>query len=103
MNVRPGAFATDELPPRVERAIRASLEPYATEFGIEEIRIEPGEDHDGDPVVFVEVRHRFLVEPIDVKSVIALDRQLRDRVWDAGERRFVHVRHQYDERQGVAA
>jgi hypothetical protein len=38
-----------------------------------------------------------------VNNVIGLDRELRDVAWREGERRFVHVRHQYDEKQGVTA
>jgi hypothetical protein len=71
------------------------------ELGIEDVRVEPGEDHDGDPVIYVSVKHRLLDDPIDLSEIFRLDRELRDRAWNEGERRFVHVRHLYDEKQSV--
>lgn len=96
-------WMTYELPSDFSEAVMEFMRHYSERLGIEDIRIEPGEDHEGDPVVYVLMRHRLLDRPINVKDVIALDRQLRDFAWDKGIRRFVHVRHQYDEKQNIAA
>jgi hypothetical protein len=94
--------AHDRVPSGLEKAIRALVKPRLRQLGIEHLTIEPGEDHDGDPVIYVDMRHRLLEQPIDIKDVIALGREIRDLAWNHGEHRFVHVRHHYDERQDVA-
>ena len=96
-------WMTYELPSGFRKAVEGFVRPHSERLGIEDIRIEPGEDHEGDPVVYVLMKHRLLDQPIDLKEVIALDRRLRDFAWEKGVRTFVHVRHQYDEKQKIAA
>ena len=98
-----GNLIAEAVPRTVEAAIRERVDSRLGSLGIEDVRIEPGEDHDGEPVVYVHLKHRLLDDPIDLANLIGLDRELRDVAWREGERRFVHVRHQYDEKQGVAA
>ena len=102
MSASSGNRTTDTVPSHLEKAIRALVKQRSGQLGIEHLNIEPGEDHDGDPVIYVDVQHRLVDQPIDLEDVIALHRELRDLAWSEGERRFVHIRHHYDERQTVA-
>jgi hypothetical protein len=97
-----GKLTPDPVPSSVEQAIRSFVETRLHPFGIESVRIEPGHDHDGDPVIYVFLKHRLLEKPIEIGNVIALDRELRDVAWQKGESRFLHIQHEYDEKQGVA-
>jgi hypothetical protein len=92
----------DRVPSGLEKAIRALVKPRLRRLGIEHLTVKPGEDHDGDPVIYVDMRHRLLDDPIDLREVLAVGREIRDLAWKHGEHRFVHVRHHYDERQSVA-
>jgi hypothetical protein len=95
-------IATSEVPEAVDHAIRELLRRQLEKFGVDDVRVEPGEDHDGDPVILVHVKHRLVDRPIDLKSLLVVDRKARDIAWANGERRFVHVRHEFDENQRVA-
>jgi hypothetical protein len=91
----------DPVPRRVEQAIRKAVERRRKPLGIEDVRVEPGEDHDGDPVIYVSMKHRLVDEPIDLGVLIDLERELRELAWDGGERRFVHFRHHFHDDQTV--
>ena len=100
-SVSSGRLIMEPVPQPVNEAIREVVKRQDAQLGIDDVRIEPGEDHDGDPVIYVTLKHRLLAQPINLDHVISLDRELRDTAWKSGESRFVHVRHQYDEKQGV--
>lgn len=71
-------------------------------FGVSDVVIYPGADHDGDPVIQIEVKHRLIDRPIEFQPVFDADQAARDFAWEQGERRFVHIRHLWDENQKVA-
>jgi hypothetical protein len=85
----------------IERTVRESMAP----FGLRAVDVRAGEDHDGDPVIFVEAHYDLSERPIDprltAKLTSRLTTTLRDRLWERGEIRFPHVRHKFDERQKV--
>jgi hypothetical protein len=86
-----------EIVKLIERTVRESMEP----FGLESVDVRAGEDHDGDPVIFVEAHDQLSKTPVDTMVIVELDGILRERLWKAGEKRFPHVRHEFDERQEV--
>lgn len=86
-----------EIVALIERTARESMQP----FGLESVGVRAGEDHDGDPVIFVEAHHELSKTPIDTMAIVELDGVLRERLWNAGEKRFPHVRHNFDERQEI--
>jgi hypothetical protein len=81
----------------IERTVRESMSP----FGLKSVEVEPGEDHDGDPVIFVEANYDLSGTPIDTEVTARLTSVLRDRLWEAGERRFPHIHHNFDERHDI--
>jgi hypothetical protein len=81
----------------IERTVRDTMGP----FGLRRVEVRAGEDHDGDPVIFVEAQYDLSERPIDPRVTAKLTTTLRDRLWERGEFRFPHVRHKFDERQKV--
>jgi hypothetical protein len=81
----------------IEQTVRERMEP----FGLTTVDVRAGEDHDGDPVIFVEAHYDFSETPVDTMVILELDGVLWERLWNAGEKRFPHVRHEFDERQEV--
>lgn len=96
------ALLSTPVSPDLERAIRTLLLQRLQASGAEEVAIRAIADHHGDPIVVVEVKHHFVAEPLVLKDIIDAERAARDLAWEKGERRFVHFRHEYDERQEVA-
>jgi hypothetical protein len=87
-----------EIVAMIERTIREVMTPY----GYRGIRVRPGEDHDGWPVIFVEVDYDLTETPIDFGYTKLILSPLRDKMWEAGERRFPYIRHRFHERQPLA-
>ena len=82
----------------IKRTVRESMEPY----GLRDVNVRAGEDHDGDPVIFVEAQYDLSERPIDTDVTARLTHVLRDRLWERGETRFPHNRHRFDERLEVS-
>jgi hypothetical protein len=81
----------------IERTVRERMSPYA----LKTIDVRAGADHDGDPVIYVEVRHDLSERPIDPEVNAKLSFDLWQLLLDAGETRFPHVRPRYHEQQEV--
>ena len=79
----------------IEETVRESMAP----FGFTSLRVRGGEDHDGDPVIFIDADYGLSENPIGTGVTSALITRLSDRLWEAGETRFPHIRHHFDERQ----
>ena len=82
----------------IKQTVRESMEP----FGLRDVNVRAGEDHDGDPVIFVEAQYDLSERPIDTNVTAQLISILRGRLWERGETRFPHIRHLFDERQTVS-
>lgn len=87
----------DEL---IKQTVRESMGP----FGLKEVIVRAGEDHDGDPVIFIEAEYEYSETPIDpVDVMVKLPSILRDRLWEEGVTRFPHIRYKFDDRQKFVA
>ena len=82
----------------IQETVRESMAP----FGLKAVDVRTGEDHDGDPVIFVEAQYDLSERPVDPEVTARLTSILRDRLWAEGETRFPHIRHKFDERQKVS-
>lgn len=92
----------DAIPEALRRSIADLLRRQLEPTGACDIAINPNADHDGNPVVLVQVKHRLVDRPIEVNELIEAERAARDLAWQQGERRFVLIDHVWDERQKVA-
>ena len=91
----------DELPENIRTAIHDLLWREVGDYGLHRVTSTVGEDHDGDPVIWVEVDYKAKGKPIDTKIFAALRLKLRDMLWNMGESRFPHVRNHFSERQKI--
>ena len=77
----------------VDQTIRDVLEGLLSSQGLEGVLVNPGLDHDGDPVLFVHLKFHLVEPGIDPRrlsdSAITTCRAL----WKMGERRFPHLRY----------
>ena len=87
---------------RVVETIETLIHERMDQFGLSGVEVRPGEDHDGDPVIFVTARYALTDRPIEPQAIFDLELSLRDKAWALGERRFVHVLHKFDDAQKVA-
>jgi hypothetical protein len=79
----------------IEQSIHELLAPYA----VRDIQIGPGDDHDGDPVIFVDTNHDLSETPVDTKVLLELSTRILDTLWAMDETRFAHVRNHWDDSQ----
>lgn len=93
---------SDPVPEKVAAEVRRLIEHRLGPDGAYDIVVHPASDHDGDPIMVVQVKHRLLDRTLDLKKIIDADRAARDAAWAAGEHRFLHVSHIYDPKQKVA-
>lgn len=87
----------EDVAAAIEEIVRREMGP----FGLREVTIKPGEDHDGDPVLWVETSYTLDGQPIEPDVVAGLVSKLRERLWALGETRFPHVRHRFLDEQKV--
>ncbi|MCP9888674.1 hypothetical protein KBY96_12155 [Cyanobium sp. ATX 6A2] len=87
--------------PAVEEAIRGAVEPLLNSQGLESIRVIPGLDHDGDPVLYVELQFRLVQPGVDPRVLSQAGPALRRALWAIGERRFPHLRYDFHPDQQV--
>jgi hypothetical protein len=86
-----------ELVELIERTVHAAVDP----FGLRSVEVRPGENHAGEPVIFIEAVYDLSETPIDPEVNANLSGDLWQMLLDAGETRFPHVRHKYHELQTV--
>lgn len=91
----------EQVPKDIETAIREIIRRDMEPFGFRDCRVEPGENHDGEPVIYVAVDYDSDGPPVDPKCVAGLVGKLRNRLWELGETRFPHVRHGFSENREV--
>lgn len=89
------------LAEQVVELIRTTVRENMQPFGLRDVSVRAGEDHDGEPVLFIEADYELTDTPIDTAVTAALTTKLRDKLWAAGETRFPHIRHKFPEAQQV--
>src|SRR5688572_23587147 len=67
--------------------------------GVDGIDVIASQDHSGESVILVQIKHHFVPGALDLNRIIEGDSAVRDAAWQKGEQRFVYVRHKYDENQ----
>lgn len=85
----------------VEQTIINVLNKLLSSQGLDGVGVNPGLDHDGDPVLLVHLKFRLVEPGIDPSllsdSAISLCRAL----WEMGERRFPHLRYDFHDDQRI--
>lgn len=63
------------------------------------VEVVPGLDHDGDPVLFVEIQFRHVEPGIDLNALSQSTLAVRRALWAIGERRYPHLRYDFHDDQ----
>jgi hypothetical protein len=90
------------IPETLRQSLTDLLRQRLALAGACDIEIYPELDHAGEPAIQVRVKHRLVERPIQVREVIEAETAARDLAWEQGERRFVYIDHDFDEKQKVA-
>jgi hypothetical protein len=85
----------------VEQTIRDVLEELLSSQGLEGALVYPGLDHDGDPVLFVQLKFRLVEPGIDPELLSQSTLSVRRALWAIGERRFPHLRYDFHDDQRI--
>jgi hypothetical protein len=90
------------IAPGLVEQIKLTVYEVMEPFGLRSVAVRAGEDHDGDPVIFVEAQYDLSERPLELGVTAKLSSVINDLVWSSGETRFAHVWHKFHEQQTVA-
>lgn len=85
----------------VGQTIHSVLERLLSSQGLEGVLVNPGLDHDGDPVLFVHLKFRLVEPGINPRLLSDSAITLRRALWKMGERRFPHLRYDFHDDQHI--
>lgn len=72
--------------------------------GLETVTVGSGDDHHGDPSLFLDTYFEGRGRPVDVPALMAAVDQVRQQIEDRGETRFLYLRlHIPDRDEDLAA
>jgi len=77
-----------ELKQAIETVVRSRF----PSIDIRHVLVEEGEDHDGDPVLFVKIVFDAPLEHLDPARLSGITRHIRSRLAELNEDRFPHSR-----------
>ncbi len=72
-------------------------------LGYDRAEIFESEDHDGDPILKIDIHYRKMVGKLDLTPTVSLTRYLREALQQKGEPRFPHLQHRFAEDQQFKA
>jgi hypothetical protein len=87
------------VPPRIQKLVKGEVEKAMKPSGLTHVDVRAGEDHDGDPVIFIDATYRISTLSLDPSELNELHSRLRQKLWQAGETRFPHIRHRFPDGQ----
>ena len=85
-----------------KKAVQKLLKDKFAQYRFERVDVRAGEDHSGDPALFIDAYYGLSDTPLDARLISHTLTELRDLLLKMGEKRFPYVRHHFDERQAVA-
>lgn len=90
--------------PDEAKAFAELKEVIGREFSEMNVKAEIADevDQDGGAIVMVKIRHPLVRKPLRVTGFLKKDGKVRDEAWKRGIRRFIHIRHLFDDKQEVA-
>ncbi|AVA25809.1 hypothetical protein NXC24_PC01375 (plasmid) [Rhizobium sp. NXC24] len=99
-----GSMAQEhDISSKVEQTVERLLRDRLETSGFEGADIRSDRDLEGDPILVVDVKYRFVDRPISSKVTFGLTTELRKALMALGESRFPQVRHHFNEQQKIAS
>ena len=97
------ASKREHIDMKVRDAIERVLRQRMKRHGYRSADIRADVDHDGDPVLRIDVHYDLMPDPLDPTATVGLLSALRDALDEIGETRFPHVRHEFADTQAIAS
>lgn len=86
-------LSDEELATMIRAAFRDVLPPSA----LERLTFEKGEDHDGDPAIFIAIRGAKADESGLTLALLEATSRLRRELWRRGDGRLPYLHHENEE------
>ena len=85
----------------VEQTMSSVLKELLNSQGLEGVLLNLGLDHDGDPVLFVNLKFRVVEPAINPRLLSNCAVTLPRALWEMVERRFPHLRYGFHDDQRI--
>jgi hypothetical protein len=95
------AIPVTEIRDDVIATINEVLKRRLGRFGFTRAQIRAGEDHDGDPVLFIDARYKLSDDPVDAAETAGARSEIHKRLLALGESRFPHIKHHFVKGQPI--
>jgi len=94
----PNDISMKDLREIVERVLSERVGKY----GLNDVRVQVGYDHDDDPALFIDAYYRLVDASVDPAAFYGLTGEVRRELAKHGEYKFPYIRNHFDESQKVA-
>ena len=86
----------------IPKAVQRLLKQRFAKYRLERVDVRAGEDHTGDPALFIHAHFGLSDTPLDTSLVTESFTEIRETLFKMGEKRFPYVRHHFHDEQAVA-
>lgn len=95
------AVPSTDVSGEVATAIKAILKNRLGPFGFTRARISAGENHAGEPALFIDAHYKLSETPVDSAVTADTRSELRQELLAFGEDRFPYLRHHFAKGQRI--
>jgi hypothetical protein len=95
------AFPSIDVSGEIAATIKEILKHRLSRFGFARAKIRAGEDHAGDPAIFIDAHYRLSKTPVDADVTIAARSEIRRELLARGEDRFPYLRNHFAKGQPI--
>jgi hypothetical protein len=85
----------------IPKAVQKLVKHRFAQYRLERVDVRVGEDHSGDPGLFIDAYFGLSDTPLDTSLVMENFTEIREALLKIGEKRFPYVRHHFHEKQTV--
>lgn len=90
-----------DVPANLVRAIEDLLKKELGQYGLSKVDVHGGEDHSGEPAIFIDAEYEYSREPIDPETLAKVRLAIVALVSNHGDDRFPYLQNHFDKRQLV--
>jgi hypothetical protein len=93
----------EDIHPKVVETIKTTITTMLRDYHVTGVDVEVRENSAGEDSIFIDVHYRLNDKPFDPKLSSRVRREVSDRVYKLGDKRFPYIFHHLAEGQGVKA
>jgi len=91
-----------EIDVAIPKAVQRLLKQRFAKYRLERVDVRAGEDHTGDPALFIDAHFGLSDTPLDTSLAMENFTEIRETLLKMGEKRFPYLWHHFHEKQAVA-